>query len=64
MRVGPAAIETAQGQTLELAGRSSNLASKHGETREHGCDYPRNKRAILTYPLQHGDSLPVWWQVR
>jgi hypothetical protein len=65
MRVcGPAAIETAMGQTPELAGRSSNLPSKHGETREQGCDCPRNKRAILDYPLQHGDSVPLWREVR
>ena len=53
-RAGPAVIEIAMGQT-QLVGRSSNLTSKHGETREQGCDCPRNKRTILGYPLQHGE---------
>jgi hypothetical protein len=37
---------------------SSNLASEYDETRKQGCDCPPNKRAILDYPLQHGDSVP------
>jgi hypothetical protein len=60
MRVrAPAVIETAMGQT-QLAGRSSHLASKHGETREQGCDCPRNKRTMLGYPLQHGERDGEW----
>jgi hypothetical protein len=43
-----------------LLGRSSNLASKHNETREQGCDCPRNKRTILGYPLQHGERDGEW----
>jgi hypothetical protein len=62
-RAGPADIETAMGQT-QLAGRSSNLTSKYGETREQGCDCPRNKRAILDHPWQHGDGVPLWREVR
>jgi hypothetical protein len=54
-RAGEADIETSMGQKLELAGHSSNLTSKQGETREQGRDYPPNKRTILGYPLQHGE---------
>jgi hypothetical protein len=47
------------GQT-QLARPSSNLTSKQGETREQGCDCPRNKRTVLGYPLQHGERDGEW----
>jgi hypothetical protein len=58
-RARPTVIETAMGQT-QLARRSSNLTSKHGETREQGRDYPPNKRTILGHPLQHGEQDGEW----
>jgi hypothetical protein len=44
----------------QLAGPNSNLTSKHSETREQGCDCPRNKRTILGCPLQHGERDGEW----
>jgi hypothetical protein len=60
MRVRAPPLSKPRWGQAQLAGRSSNLTSEQGETREQGRDYPPNKRTILGYPLQHGERDGEW----